>query len=146
VEEPVVWMRRPGVVPGVEDIDPDRREGSNALCLRRNSSSVMISSTSCSLPSIDEGVDLDIGGVYGRGVWRIGGMYGTVGRRLEEVENCEVFEVERLWRPRLFMPVKLTSETDLEYSVMPKPARPSFSAAGLDRSSEWASLADSLRR
>lgn len=44
------------------------------------------------LSKTDAGVDLEMGGVYGRGVWRMGGK----GRcRLDEVENCEVLEVLR---------------------------------------------------
>lgn len=62
------------------------------------------------------------------------------------MENCDVLEVERLCRPRLFMPVKWTSDTEREYSVMPSPASPSFSAAGRDRSMELLSLEESLRR
>ena len=42
---------------------------------------------------MEAGVDFDIGGVYGRGVWRMDGM----GRwRLDEVENCDVLEVLRV--------------------------------------------------
>jgi hypothetical protein len=60
-----------------------------------------------------------------------------------------VLEVERLCRTRWFRPVKLTSATEGEYppySAMPSPARPSFSAAGRDRSSELLSLEESFRR
>lgn len=114
VVDPVACIRSVGGRPGVEDMEPDRREGSKACCLERYSSSDMISSASVSLPSTEAGVDLDMGGVYGRGVWRAGGMYVAVGRcRLEDVENCEVFEVERLCRLRpFFTEAKLTSTTE----------------------------------
>jgi hypothetical protein len=107
-------MRRAGAAPGVEDSEPDRRAGSNACCRRRYSSSVMMSSAPISLPNTEDGVDLEMGGVYGRADGRM--EYGAVGRcRLEEVENCEVFEVLRPWRLlRGFTEVKLTSETDSE--------------------------------
>lgn len=114
VVDPVACIRSGAGSPGVEDIEPERRAGSKACCLERYSSSDMISSASVSLPSTDAGVDFDMGGVYGRGVWRAGGMYGAVGRcKLEDVENCEVFEVERVcrWRP-FFTEAKLTSTTE----------------------------------
>lgn len=69
----MVWIRSAGATPGTDEIEPDRRAGSYEVCLRRNSSSVMMSSTSFSLPRTDDGDDFDIGGVYGRGVCRIGG-------------------------------------------------------------------------
>lgn len=80
-----------------------------------------------------------MGEVYGCGVWRIGGIYGGVGRSDEAVENCELFEVDLLCRTRLLRPVKVTSAADGEYSAIPSPAKPSFSAAGRERSKEFGS-------
>jgi hypothetical protein len=63
VDEPVVWIRNAGVAPVTEETDPDRRAGSNAFCLSRNSSSVITSSTPFSLPMTEGGVDFEMGGV-----------------------------------------------------------------------------------
>lgn len=61
--------------------------------MRNSSSDMMLSSGSWSaLRRTEAGVDLDTGGVYGRGDWRMDG----IGRcRLDEVENCDVLEVLR---------------------------------------------------
>jgi hypothetical protein len=103
-------MRRAGAAPGVEDSEPDRRVGSNACCRMRYSSSVIMSSAPVSLPNTEDGVDLEMGGVYGRADGRA--EYGAGRCRLEDVENIEVLEVLRPWRLlRAFTEVKLTSET-----------------------------------
>lgn len=96
-----------------EEMEPDRRAGSNPFCFARSSSSDMMPVPSSSLPSTDAGVDFEIGGMYGWGVWRIEGS--GVGRcRPEEVEKCEVLEVERLCRWRPLTGVKVTSVMDRE--------------------------------
>lgn len=59
-------MRRAEAAPGVEEIEPERRAGSKAFCLIRNSSSDMMSSAPLSVPSTEGGVELETGGVYGR--------------------------------------------------------------------------------
>jgi hypothetical protein len=58
----------------------------------------MISSPSFSLPSTDGGLDVEMGETYDCGVWRIGGR--GVGRWYppDDVENCDVFEVDRVCR------------------------------------------------
>lgn len=56
-------MRRVEVIPGVEDIEPERRAGSKAFCFIRNSSSDMMSSAPL---SVTDGGVLETGGVYGR--------------------------------------------------------------------------------
>src|SRR5690242_16082776 len=107
-------MRRD--TPGTDDSEPDRRSGSNAFCRRRSSSSDMISSPSCSSPSIDEGDDLDAGGRYavGCGVWRIAGIGVGRVRPPDEVENWDVLELERAcrWRPLTWL--KVTSDMERE--------------------------------
>ena len=109
-------MRRD--TPGTEEREPDRRAGSYAFCRSRNSSSDMISSPSFSRPSIDDGDGLDAGGRYvymvGCGVWRIAGMGVGRVRPLEDVENCEVLEVERVWRWRPLTGLKVTSDMERE--------------------------------
>ena len=113
----------------------------------------MISSPSFSIPSIDDGEDFDAGGRYavGCGVWRIAGMGVGRVRPPDDVENCEVFEVERVCRWRPLTGVNVTSDMEREYTplyslAIPRLARLSFSAAGRERSRELASLDDSLRR
>lgn len=107
-------MRRE--VPGTEDSEPDLRPGSYAFCRMRSSSSDMMSlaSCSCSLPRIDGGSAGDMGETNECGVWRIEGS--GVGRCIppDDVENCDVFEVERVCRWRPFTGVKVTSDIDLE--------------------------------
>lgn len=93
-----MWMRRE--LPGTELREPDRRRGSYAFCRSRHSSSDMISSASFSLPlSIDGGSDGDKGfETYDCGVWRIGGKGVGRCRPPDDVENCDMLEVERVCR------------------------------------------------
>lgn len=65
-------------------------------------------------PSTEVVYDLAIGGVYGRGVWRIGCAYGAVGRckTPEFVENCELLLVVRLCLERPFTGANVTSEAE----------------------------------
>ena len=112
-----------------------------------------MSPLSFSTPSIDDGDDFDAGERYavGCGVWRIADMGVGRVKPPDDVENCEVFEVERVCRWRPFTGVKVTSDIEREYTplyslTMPRLARLSFSAAGRERSKEFASLDDSFRR
>ena len=68
----------------------------------------------------------------------------------DDVENCDVFEVERVCRWRGLTWVKVASESEREYapsySLKLRPARFSFSAAGREKSRPLLSFADNFRR
>lgn len=84
---------------GSEPIEPDLLDGSSTtLCFDLKSSTDMMSSTSSDASLFEEFAvkDLAIGGVYGRGVCRMGNAYGADGRcGLEEMEKFELLLVER---------------------------------------------------
>jgi hypothetical protein len=52
--------------------------------------------------------------MVGCGVWRIAGMGVGRVKPLDDVENCEVLEVERVWRWRPLTGLKVTSDMERE--------------------------------
>ena|ERR1700760_3876289 len=114
-------------------MEPERRDGSNARCRERKSSSDMMSSASSEASLFPDEFAVNeraIGGVYGRGVARIGYAYGAVGRcGPEETEKLELLLVERLCSERAAPEdEKARSEAERASSTKARPAILWFSA------------------